>query len=76
MSVCLCSHKSVSIQEDTFAVLSQSPAVDLGVGDAELRTSQDRQVDLVLTVHQVHREDLIKHVLQGKSTERLKRIRV
>lgn len=66
-------HKCVSVQEDTFAVLGQSPAVDLGEGDAELGASQQGQVETVLTVHRIHRDDLIKHVLKGKpdETERL-----
>lgn len=62
-------HKCVSIQEDTFAVLGQSPAVDLGEGDAELRTSQQGQVELVLTVHHIHHDDLVKHILQGEPGE-------
>lgn len=62
-------HKCVSVQEDTFAVLGQRPAVDLGEGDAELRTSQQGQVDTVLTVHHIHYDDLIKYILQGEPDE-------
>lgn len=62
-------HKCVSIQEDTFAVLGQSPAVDLGEGDAELGTSKQGQVEMVLTVHHIHHDDIVKHILKGKPGE-------
>lgn len=65
----LMTHKCVSIQKDTFAVLGQSPAVDLSEGDAELGTSQQGQVETVLTVHHIHHDDLIKHILKGKPDE-------
>lgn len=62
-------HKCVSIQEDTFAVLGQSPAVDLSEGDAELRTSQQGQVETIPAVHHIHCDDLIKHIVEGKPDE-------
>lgn len=57
-------HQCVRVQEDTFAVLYQGPAVDLSEGDAEVRTSQQGQAEMVVAVHHVHCDDLIEHVLQ------------
>lgn len=59
-------YQSVSIQKDTFAVLGQSPAVDLSKSDAELGTSQQGQAEMVLAVHHVHHDDLIKGGLKRK----------
>ena len=70
MSLCVqWTHQCVRIQEDTFTVLGQGPAVDLGEGDAELRTSQQGQVETVLAVHHVHRDDLVKHILKSEPDE-------
>lgn len=44
-------HKCVRIQEYTFGVLGQSPALDFGEGDAKLWTSQQRQMEIIVTVH-------------------------
>lgn len=57
-------HERVCIQEDTFPVLGQCPAVDFGKGDAKLRTSQQRQVRMVSAVHQVDDYDFVKHIVE------------
>ena len=44
-------HQGVCIQEDTFAVMGERPAVKLGEGDSEVRSLQKGQVDVVRTVY-------------------------
>lgn len=53
-------YKCVGVQEHAFAVPSQRPTVDLGKGDAELRTSQGGQAQTVPALHLVHWDDLIE----------------
>ena len=43
--------------------------MDLGEGNAKLRTSQHEQVGMVLTVHHVHHDDLVKHIAKGEPNE-------
>lgn len=70
MESSLITHQRIRIQENTFAVLSQIPAVDLGEGDTKLRTSQHGQTKLVLTVLHIYCDDLIKYVFKDFSGER------
>lgn len=58
-------YQCVGIQEHAFAVLSQGPAVNLGKGDAKLRTSKRGQVQTVPALNPVHHDDLIKDAVEG-----------
>lgn len=70
ISMCQWTHQSVGIQKDAFAILCQSPAVDLSESDTELRTSQQGQVVVIFTVHHIHHNHFIKHIFKGESVGR------
>lgn len=74
--MCQWTHQSVGIQKDALAVLCQSPAVDLSERDTELRTSQQAQVVVIFTVHHIHHNHFIKHVVKGESVGRVINVKI
>jgi len=62
-------YKAVGVEEDALCVLAEQPAVQLGVGDAQLGPPDHRQVRLVLAVQHVHHRHMVPHgaqLLPGK----------
>lgn len=53
------SHQSVRVQENTLAVLCESPAVQLGECHSQVRTLHQGQMCHVARVHNVHHTHLI-----------------
>ena len=54
----------VGVQEDTLGVLGETPAVQLGEGEAEVRSGEQGKVLGVSTVEDVHLHHGVKRVQQ------------
>lgn len=57
-------HQCVRVQENTFAVLRESPTVEFGEGDPQVRPLHHGQVRRVAAVENVHHSHLVKNFLQ------------
>lgn len=64
----LSTHQSVCIHEDTFAVMSKSPAMELSEGYTQFWPLHQSQVDWVSAVKHTHLDHLIKYAAEDWPT--------
>jgi len=57
-------YQRVGVHEDALGVLRQSPALQLGEGEAQLRSTEQLEVGRVLTVQNVHVHHRVERVQQ------------
>lgn len=53
------SHQCVCVHENTFGIMCESPAVEFGEGDAQVRPLHHGQVRRVAAVQHVHQPHLV-----------------
>lgn len=60
------SNHRVCVHEDTFGVMCESPAVEFGEGDPQVRPLHHGQMRRVAAVQHVHHFDLVEDALQHR----------
>lgn len=60
------SHHRVCVHEDTFGVMCESPALEFGEGDPQVRPLHHGQMRRVAAVQHVHHSDLVKDAPQHR----------
>lgn len=57
-------HQCVCVHENTFGVMCESPAMEFGEGDPQVRPLHHGQVCRVATIEHIHHSHLVKDALQ------------